>query len=166
MGNTYDSVPPLTPNLDHLYANTQMMEEEERKCKEEKRKVDSSKIILRKEKGLVRSSGSYPDLLEMVTRSGSPGSRDHAGMYAKVDLSRKRSRPNSDASTIESHGSTTGGSLVGRGSGEPAEKKDGLDSYTRTLIDRFNPSLRRRAVQITESQCDPVCQSSETDEIF
>ena len=32
----------------------------------------------------VRSSGSYPDLLEMVTRSGSPSSRDHAGMYAKV----------------------------------------------------------------------------------
>ena len=89
-----------------------MMEEEERKCKEEKRKVDSSKTILRKEKGLVssvmikemlihvlkkkicnvfqfpmqkvRSSGSYPDLLEMVTRSGSPSSRDHAGMYAKV----------------------------------------------------------------------------------
>ena len=23
-GNTYDSVPPLTPNLDHLYANTQV----------------------------------------------------------------------------------------------------------------------------------------------
>ena len=32
-----------------------MMEEEERKCKEEKRKVDSSKTILRKEKGLVSS---------------------------------------------------------------------------------------------------------------
>ena len=32
----------------------------------------------------VRSSGSYPDLLEMVTRSGSPSSRDHAGKYAKV----------------------------------------------------------------------------------
>ena len=53
---------------------------------------------------------------------------------SKVDLSRKRSRPNSDASTIESHGSTTGGSLGGRGSGGPAEKKDGLDSYTRSIL--------------------------------
>ena len=41
----------------------------------------------------------------------------------QVDLSRKRSRPNSDASTIESNES-----------GSPAEgngKKDTLDSYTR-----------------------------------
>ena len=42
----------------------------------------------------------------------------------KVDLSRKRSRPNSDASTIESNGSTTTGE-------NGAEKKDTLDSYTR-----------------------------------
>merc|ERR1719430_2726810 len=110
-----------------------MMEEEERGCKEEKRKVDSASTLLRKEKGMVRSSGSYPDLLEMVTRSSSPSPREQMGVYAKVDLSRKRSRPNSDASTIESNGSTPGGN--------GAEKKDTLDSYTRTLIDRFNSFL-------------------------
>ena len=32
----------------------------------------------------VRSSGSYPDLLEMVTRSSSPGPREQMGVYAKV----------------------------------------------------------------------------------
>ena len=30
------------------------------------------------------ASGSYPDLLEMVTRSNSPSAREQAGMYAKV----------------------------------------------------------------------------------
>ena len=25
LGNTYDSVPPITPNTDHLYANTQVI---------------------------------------------------------------------------------------------------------------------------------------------
>ena len=45
-------------------------------------------------------------------------------LMKKVDLSRKRSRPNSDASTIESNSSTTTG-------GNGAEKKDTLDSYTR-----------------------------------
>jgi len=131
-GNTYDSVPPITANTDHLYANTQTMEEEKREYKEGKRKVDPTTTLLRKEKGMVRSSGSYPDLLEMVTRSGSPGPREQMGVYAKVDLSRKRSRPNSDASTIESSGS------AGLAAGE---KKDTLDSYTRTLIDRFNSFL-------------------------
>ena len=33
------------------------------------------------------ASGSYPDLLEMVTRSNSPSAREQAGMYAKVSLS-------------------------------------------------------------------------------
>ena len=33
------------------------------------------------------ASGSYPDLLEMVTRSNSPSAREQAGMYAKVRLS-------------------------------------------------------------------------------
>ena len=46
--------------------------------------------------------------------------------HVKVDMSRKRSRPNSDASTIESNGSTTAG-----GGNNGAEKKDTLDSYTR-----------------------------------
>ena len=32
----------------------------------------------------VRSSGSYPDLLEMVTRSSSPSPREQSGEYAKV----------------------------------------------------------------------------------
>ena len=35
----------------------------------------------------VRSSGSYPDLLEMVTRSSSPSPRGQSGVYAKVRLS-------------------------------------------------------------------------------
>jgi len=134
-GNTYDCVPPMAPNIDHLYANTQMMEEEERKSKKEK--VNPTTTLLRKEKVLVRSSasGSYPDLLEMVTRSNSPSAREQAGMYAKVDLSRKRSRPNSDASTIESNGSSTTTATT------PPGGNGGLDSYTRTLIDRFNSFL-------------------------
>merc|ERR1719357_2304953 len=125
----------MAHNIDHLYANTQMMEEE-RKGKKEK--VNPTTTLLRKEKLLqVRSSasGSYPDLLEMVTRSNSPSAREQAGMYAKVDLSRKRSRPNSDASTIESNGSSTTTATT------PAGGNGGLDSYTRTLIDRFNSFL-------------------------
>ena len=84
-----------------------MMEEEERKSKKEK--VNPTTTLLRKEKVLVRqmssylimqaclyeilqqvrssASGSYPDLLEMVTRSNSPSAREQAGMYAKVSLS-------------------------------------------------------------------------------
>ena len=83
-----------------------MMEEEERKSKKEK--VNPTTTLLRKEKVLVRqmssylimqaclyeilqqvrssASGSYPDLLEMVTRSNSPSAREQAGMYAKVRL--------------------------------------------------------------------------------
>ena len=84
------------------------------------------------------STASFPDLLEMVTRSKTPSPRCHTKadvtdntdvgkLYAKVDLSRKRSRPNSEESTE---------TVVATG-------KENLDSYTKTLINRFNSFLEQ-----------------------
>ena len=83
---------------------------------------------------------SFPDLLEMVRRSSSqtpsPGLASHQGeeeetvshLYAKVDLSRKRSRPSSTESqeTVLSSAAASNS-----------------DSYTKTLIEKFNQFLEQ-----------------------
>jgi len=122
--HTYDDVPRTTSI--HEYANMAAIKnmEKEPSCKSEQ-----------------GSTASFPDLLEMVTKSKTPSplvntkpgtnQQDHpdntdvSRLYAKVDLSRKRSRPNSDASAE---------TVV-------PNQKENLDSYTKTLIDRFNSFL-------------------------
>ena len=74
---------------------------------------------------------SYPDLLEMVRRSSktsSPAVETHSDLYAKVDLSRKRSRPSSTESqeTVLSSAAASNS-----------------DSYTKTLIEKFNQFLEQ-----------------------
>ena len=86
------------------------------------------------------SSASYPDLVQSVQTklpgcqsetelrrasdvSGSGGDLDN--LYAKVDLTRKRSRPNSSDSEETVLQNT----------------KNGLDSYTKQLIEKFNKFL-------------------------
>ena len=91
-------------------------------------------------------ASSYPDLLEMVRRGSktpSPpltkegeeeeegeGEGPHSHLYAKVDLSRKRSRPSSTESqeTVLSSAAATASSS---------------DSYTKTLIEKFNQFLEQ-----------------------
>ena len=78
----------------------------------------------------VESSASFPDLLQMVTTTKSNDQeRDSSdsvdNLYAKVDLSRKRSRPNSCES------------------GDVSVTKRSLDSYTKTLIEKFNLFLEQ-----------------------
>jgi len=80
-----------------------------------------------------QESESYPDLLQMVTRDKpsavSDKPRPHSdttlsdvsSMYAKVDLSRKHSRPNSDE----------------------IDTKKQQDSYTKTLIKKFDLFLQQ-----------------------
>jgi len=122
--HTYDDV-PRTSSI-HEYANMAMLKglEKDPCCNSEQ-----------------GSTASFPDLLEMVTKSKTPSplvntkpgtyqpepadNTDLSRLYANVDLSRKRSRPNSDASAE---------TVV-------ANTKENLDSYTKTLIDRFNSFL-------------------------
>ena len=122
--HTYDDVPRT--NSVHEYANMAMLKGLEKET------------CSNSEQG---STASFPDLLEMVTKSKTPSplvntkpgtnqpepadNTDVARLYAKVDLSRKRSRPNSDASAETVVPNT----------------KENLDSYTKTLIDRFNSFL-------------------------
>jgi len=122
--HTYDDVPRTSST--HEYANMAML------------KGLENETCSNSEQG---STASFPDLLEMVTKSKTPSplvntkpgnnqtehgdNTDVARLYAKVDLSRKRSRPNSDASAETVVPNT----------------KDNLDSYTKTLIDRFNSFL-------------------------
>ena len=79
---------------------------------------------------------SYPDLLEMVRRNSKTPSpavtskeeeETHSHLYAKVDLSRKRSRPSSTESqeTVLSSAAASN------------------DSYTKTLIEKFNQFLEQ-----------------------
>lgn len=120
VANTYDDV-PRTSDTEHNYANIEY--------------PDPVTIMARD------SSASYPDLLQMVTKTPPsapepPGHLRHSGglsepevdnLYAKVDLTRKRSRPNS---------SESGDTVVNN-------TKNNLDSYTKTLIEKFNLFLEQ-----------------------
>jgi hypothetical protein len=120
--HTYDDVPRTTSI--HEYANMAIIKSLEKEPGGES------------EQG---STASFPDLLEMVTKSKTPSplvnmkpgapeladNTDVSRLYAKVDLSRKRSRPSSD---------TSAETVV-------PNPKESLDSYTKTLIDRFNSFL-------------------------
>ena len=85
------------------------------------------------------TSASYPDLVQMVTKN--PGTQSETelrrasdvsesgvdNLYAKVDLTRKRSRPSS---------SDSGDTVV-------QNTKNSLDSYTKQLIEKFNTFLEQ-----------------------
>ena len=77
------------------------------------------------------SAASFPDLLQMVAAATpAPLAASTDTLYAKVDLTRKRSRPNSSDS----------------GSGAEtvvSNTKNNLDSYTKTLIEKFNLFLEQ-----------------------
>ena len=104
--NLYDDVPS---SRDHNYANLTYPSRETRE-----------------------SSASFPDLLQMVTATKNndqvgDSSESVDNLYAKVDLTRKRSRPNSCES---------GDTVV-------TATKNNLDSYTKTLIEKFNLFLEQ-----------------------
>ena len=114
--NLYDDVPQSEP--DHNYANLA---------------YPHDPVIETR-----ASSASFPDLLQMLTTKNSEQSHENVAdtentdnLYAKVDLSRKRSRPNSsesgdtvvDVTKNNSHNMT--------------------DSYTKTIIDKFNLFLEQ-----------------------
>ena len=103
--HTYDDV----PHREHEYANMMFYNE--------KLTGDSA------------TNSSFPDLLEMVTKTPSPMvdskvSSEAPHLYAKVDMSRKRSRP----SSTESQETVLCASN---------------DSYTKTLIEKFNQFLEQ-----------------------
>ena len=116
VANTYDDVPRTGD--EHNYANIEY--------------PDPVTIVR-------DSSSSYPDLLQMVTKtapsalesglrlSGSGSEPEVDNLYAKVDLTRKRSRPNSSESDDTVVNNT----------------KNNLDSYTKTLIEKFNLFLEQ-----------------------
>lgn len=134
--NTYDSVPPLAPlNPLHLYANTQEVEEEEKAAVSGLPSSHTAPGLTSSTPATtLTSTGSYPDLLEMVTRSKTPSPPAGPPMYARVDLSRKTSRPASDASLGSSGEAREAGGPGGRRSlGEVGGSKDTLDSYTRYI---------------------------------
>ena len=103
--HTYDDV----PNREHEYANMMFYNE--------KLTGDSA------------TNSSFPDLLEMVTKTPSPMvdskvTSEAPHLYAKVDMSRKRSRPNSTES-------------------QETVLCANNDSYTKTLIEKFNQFLEQ-----------------------
>ena len=85
---------------------------------------------------------SFPDLLEMVTKSKTPSpvvtgkpscEQEEPHLYAKVDMSRKRSRP----SSLESQATVLSESQ------ETVLSAPQTDSYTKTLIEKFNQFLEQ-----------------------
>ena len=110
--HTYDDV----PNREHEYANMMFYNEKQKN-------------------GDSTTNSSFPDLLEMVTKTPSPQvesklSSQDPHLYAKVDMSRKRSRP----SSTESQETVISASN---------------DSYTKTLIEKFNQFLEQNGQQVS-----------------
>ena len=122
MDNMYDDVPSARSSSvtlgEHNYANLSYEEPGE--------------TTVTSEPG---PSASYPDLVQMV-QTKQPGGQSESelrsssgvsldNLYAKVDLTRKRSRPNSSDSEETVVQNT----------------RNGLDSYTKQLIEKFNQFL-------------------------
>ena len=125
MDNMYDDVPSARSSSvtlgEHNYANLSYEEPGE-----------TTVTTVTSEPG---PSASYPDLVQMV-QTKQPGGQSESelrsssgvsldNLYAKVDLTRKRSRPNSSDSEETVVQNT----------------RNGLDSYTKQLIEKFNQFL-------------------------